>query len=80
MFSENGLQGQPTSSEKLIDSNRQLQDSNAALTFKVKSLEEQIAAVQALLHANQTDGASCSPSTSHTPAQRLHGFDQVTVC
>jgi len=43
------LQGQPTSRKKLIDSNKQLRDSNATLTAKVKSLEKQIAALQALL-------------------------------
>ncbi len=40
--------------QELLESNRQLQDSNATLTTKVKSLEDQLAALQALLLANQT--------------------------
>ena len=66
------LQGQHTSRKKLLDSNKQLRASKATLTATVKSLEEQLAAVQALLHANQTGRASSSPPTPHTPALQVN--------
>jgi len=79
-LSDTGVQGQPTFKQKMLGSRRQLQDSNTALTAKVRSLEEQSVALQAQLHAEQTGRASSGPPTPHTPAVQPHYFDQVTPC